>query len=156
MFKYFDFVPITAGIIIFLSIYSVCCISIMCVWVLPLKYSYHRILSEGDGREACNLLHAVGPSKVCSKTCVLEIFPPVGGWGLKLLSIMNKVCLCFVSHNYLANVYASSGCNYKYKCRWESSPHWQLSKGKGGINVTYNVVTNGNILFLILDIWILV
>lgn len=46
------------------------------------------------------------------------------------------------------HVCASSGCNYKYKYRWESSPHWKPSKGKGGINVTYNVIINGNILFL--------
>jgi hypothetical protein len=53
----------------------------------------------------------------------------------------------FVSHNHLANACASPGCNYKYKCRRQSSPHWQPSKGKGGINVTYNVVINGNIFF---------
>lgn len=64
-------------------------------------------------------------------------------------SIITNVCLCSVSLNHLANLCSSSGCNYKYKCRWESSPHWKPSKGKGGINVTYNVVTTGNIfLFL--------
>ena len=35
-------------------------------YLTEIKFHMYRITSEKDGLEACNILHAAGPSKVCS------------------------------------------------------------------------------------------
>lgn len=42
--------------------------------------------------------------------------------------------------NHLANACAFSGGDYKYKYRWQYSPYWQPSEGKGGLYVHIAIV----------------
>ena len=45
------------------------------IWLLFLLSGHTclRIQTEQDGREACNILHAAGPSKVCWFSCIGNI-----------------------------------------------------------------------------------
>lgn len=49
-----------------------CCSSCLKMW-----YTCHRIGSERDGREACNILHAAGPSKVLLYHNILNPLRPM-------------------------------------------------------------------------------
>ena len=73
--------------------------------------TYCRIVAEKDGREACNILHASGPSKVLLYNCLFNLFIS----GMLCISLnMHPYHLGLVFLLFLLSVYHGRLLNFTF------------------------------------------